>query len=433
MVRLNEQISRIRKIMGLNEGSIGADGQLTGITSNVFDEFPEDVLKTLKDEYGHIYKHNFDWNSKSREFTSSDPGRAYDAEAFNDWLEQNEQSEFVKNQDKIISAVRSDLLLMKRRVLAKKKLDAFEELIKPVFGKHITGDVLTKFEEEVIMNPDATVESIERGFQEAKNLIDQYGNIDPRKMEKSTFFTGGDINIPNFERFVQANPEYRKTFDVWSRMNDESMDLDMRHMNAFRGYSYEPIRKLYDFLMGYRKGGLQESEFGSPAVTPEELNAILRGYLIAALWTEEERLNDELRGDDDSQVFDTDEDDVDIDDLQRLMNVSNHIRNKNLESFTREDMEVNSVIKAYTDIRNFIEYAGDAIHNAIDEQGCDQVGHDLWLTRNHHGAGFWDRGYDGNIGDILTSAAHRLGEVDLFINDNMRLSFGNENNENFII
>jgi hypothetical protein len=27
-----------------------------------------------------------------------------------------------------------------------------------------------------------------------------------------------------------------------------------------------------------------------------------------------------------------------------------------------------------------------------------QVGHDFWLTRNRHGAGFWDRGY-GKLGD----------------------------------
>lgn len=200
-----------------------------------------------------IYKHNFDWNSKSREFTSSDPGHAYDAPAFNKWLGQNEQDEFTKNRDSIITAVRSDLLIMKRRVLAKKKLAAFEALIIPVFGKHITGDALTKFEEEVLMDPNATVESIERGFREAKNVIDREGNIDSSKLEKSTIFPGGDINIPTFERYVQAHPEYQKTYDTWYKLFNEEMDLDMKHLNAHRGYSYEPIRKLYDFLMAYKK------------------------------------------------------------------------------------------------------------------------------------------------------------------------------------
>lgn len=40
----------------------------------------------------------------------------------------------------------------------------------------------------------------------------------------------------------------------------------------------------------------------------------------------------------------------------------------------------------------------------------EQVGHDFWLTRNHHGAGFWDRGL-GELGDRLTKAAHAYGET----------------------
>ncbi len=39
----------------------------------------------------------------------------------------------------------------------------------------------------------------------------------------------------------------------------------------------------------------------------------------------------------------------------------------------------------------------------------EQSGHDFALTRNHHGAGFWDRGY-GEIGTRLTAAAHVYGE-----------------------
>ena len=253
MNKLNEHIVRIRKVMGLSEGSVGADGELTGLESNIFDEFPDDVLETLSDEYGHIYKHNFDWNSKSREFNSPDSGHAYDTVAFNKWMEQNEQDEFTKNLDKIITAVRSDLLLFKRRILAKKKLEAFEALIIPVFGKHITGDVLTKFEEEVLMDPNATVESIERGFRETKDVIDHEGNIDSSKLEISTIFPGGDINIPKFERYVRANPEYQKTYDIWYKLFNDEMNLDMKHMNAHRGYSYEPIRRLYDFLVFYKK------------------------------------------------------------------------------------------------------------------------------------------------------------------------------------
>ena len=38
-----------------------------------------------------------------------------------------------------------------------------------------------------------------------------------------------------------------------------------------------------------------------------------------------------------------------------------------------------------------------------------QAGGDFALTRNHHGAGYWDRGV-GAVGDRLTSAAHVYGD-----------------------
>jgi hypothetical protein len=49
---------------------------------------------------------------------------------------------------------------------------------------------------------------------------------------------------------------------------------------------------------------------------------------------------------------------------------------------------------------------------SVDEQN----GHDFWLTRNGHGAGFWDRGY-GALGYHLTNAAHVYGSFDLYIGD----------------
>ena len=39
----------------------------------------------------------------------------------------------------------------------------------------------------------------------------------------------------------------------------------------------------------------------------------------------------------------------------------------------------------------------------------EQCGHDFWLTRNGHGAGFWARGY-GKVGYYLTKAAKAYGE-----------------------
>lgn len=63
--------------------------------------------------------------------------------------------------------------------------------------------------------------------------------------------------------------------------------------------------------------------------------------------------------------------------------------------------------------------------NAADLEGFDasQSGHDFWLTRNRHGAGFWDRGL-GAVGQRLTDAAHVYGEVSVwFDSDTDRLGF----------
>ena len=51
----------------------------------------------------------------------------------------------------------------------------------------------------------------------------------------------------------------------------------------------------------------------------------------------------------------------------------------------------------------------------------ERAGHDFWLTRNHHGAGFWDGDYPEDIGDQLTVASHAYGEVDLYFGDDGRI------------
>lgn len=52
----------------------------------------------------------------------------------------------------------------------------------------------------------------------------------------------------------------------------------------------------------------------------------------------------------------------------------------------------------------------------------ERAGHDLWLTRNGHGVGFWDRGL-GEVGDRLTEAAEALGNCDAYVGDDWLLYF----------
>jgi hypothetical protein len=53
-------------------------------------------------------------------------------------------------------------------------------------------------------------------------------------------------------------------------------------------------------------------------------------------------------------------------------------------------------------------------HYELWADGDDgRAGHDFWLTRNGHGAGFWDGDYEN--GDELTDLAHPYGSVDLYV------------------
>lgn len=80
-----------------------------------------------------------------------------------------------------------------------------------------------------------------------------------------------------------------------------------------------------------------------------------------------------------------------------------------------------SMDKAKLDVKSFLNSAPE---NNIEPQ---QIGHDLFLTRNGHGAGFWDRYLDEketklrviakDLGNKLTVIAEKMGTVDVFIQD----------------
>ena len=57
-------------------------------------------------------------------------------------------------------------------------------------------------------------------------------------------------------------------------------------------------------------------------------------------------------------------------------------------------------------------------HYTSEELG----GHDYWLTRNGHGAGFWDRDcLPDDARERLTTAADNAGEVNLYVGDDGKL------------
>ena len=81
------------------------------------------------------------------------------------------------------------------------------------------------------------------------------------------------------------------------------------------------------------------------------------------------------------------------------------------------DIDKSSINQAKKDLNKFWKQAGDLLKGEDETQAA----HDFWLTRNHHGAGFWDRSYnndeDGTKGDKLTDIAHKFRELNAFVSD----------------
>lgn len=79
-----------------------------------------------------------------------------------------------------------------------------------------------------------------------------------------------------------------------------------------------------------------------------------------------------------------------------------------------------SVNRAISDCATFEELAKQADIN-LAAFGLEHVGHDFWLTRNHHGAGFWDGDYPDEIGKKLTEISDSFEELSPYIGDNGKI------------
>jgi hypothetical protein len=78
--------------------------------------------------------------------------------------------------------------------------------------------------------------------------------------------------------------------------------------------------------------------------------------------------------------------------------------------YSEDDCAFSAWKRAVSDCRNFLEASADISH----DWDASQFGHDFYLTRCGHGAGFWDRG-KGEVGERLTDLCRPYGSVDLWV------------------
>lgn len=120
-------------------------------------------------------------------------------------------------------------------------------------------------------------------------------------------------------------------------------------------------------------------------ITRDSLDTFTRAYIEAALWSS----TDNSRPDGGDPLD----------------------KNYDIEDIAQETLAV--IVRDCEDFqrKNPIIFTADGYPFSVA-----YAGHDFWLTRNGHGAGFWDRGI-GAVGEQLTQAAKAYGEFDLYIGD----------------
>ncbi len=123
-----------------------------------------------------------------------------------------------------------------------------------------------------------------------------------------------------------------------------------------------------------------------------ELDKIVHAYQVCALWS-------------------STDDDEDCTPLDKNYGVEDIAPESTLQMI----QDVADFVRAnYTDYKLYVETMARQLENW--DSAIEYFGHDFWLTRNGHGAGFWDRGLK-DLGDRLSNAAEVYGSVYLYVGD----------------
>ena len=87
-------------------------------------------------------------------------------------------------------------------------------------------------------------------------------------------------------------------------------------------------------------------------------------------------------------------------------------------NFSESDFDPVTKATLTTDCEAFM----DANASNLVDFPSGEAGHDFFLTRNHHGAGFWDRDYGNkDLRSRLTNSSHSFGETDIYVGDDKKL------------
>ncbi len=92
------------------------------------------------------------------------------------------------------------------------------------------------------------------------------------------------------------------------------------------------------------------------------------------------------------------------------------------ENYSFSDISLCAMAAVDSDLLLFCEKVNQCSELAEYARDCGQpIGHDFWLTRCGHGAGFWDGDYIEPYAQQLTDICTKMGECELYPGDDGRL------------
>ncbi len=86
-------------------------------------------------------------------------------------------------------------------------------------------------------------------------------------------------------------------------------------------------------------------------------------------------------------------------------------------SFTLDDFSPDALDSAVADVGSFLTETAPILPDTMEP---DDIGINLWFSRNGHGTGFWDGGL-GEVGETLHGIAAAMGEAVVEIGDDGKL------------
>lgn len=92
---------------------------------------------------------------------------------------------------------------------------------------------------------------------------------------------------------------------------------------------------------------------------------------------------------------------------------------EDIDNLSEYDLSFTAKEEVHKTCELFLGLNSEKVSLAIassDNYDYTMAGRDFWLTRQGHGAGFWDRDL-GLIGDDLSDAARSFGECHVFIDE----------------